>query len=240
MVTPGQSCNDGGICHVNPPGIVNGYFPRIRRCMGTENPCIFDRHHLRIRRRGGYCFCGSMIPALSTVTSCVYAGTWGPKIPALSTATTRVYAGVVGVECGDHRSPHCRRLLLSFLFSCCLWHTFLLLPLVYVDYTAVTAAGKVTRLSSSVCLANARHPSAQTVTHGASALTAVFVMLTLPALSTATSRVYAGIWRARIPALSTAITRVYAGIADALYAGIDGEKRTDCVCWVPLVTCNKT
>ena len=87
------------------PRSVDGDFPRIRRCMGTEDLCIVDRHDPRIRR-----CCGmqprSTIATVSTAYTHVYAGVWGARIPALSTAITHIYAGVADVLYAGIEDPH--------------------------------------------------------------------------------------------------------------------------------------
>ena len=79
--------------------------PHPRRCMGTEDLCIVDRHDPRIRR-----CCGmqprSTIATVSTAYTHVYAGVWGARIPALSTAITHIYAGVADVLYAGIEDPH--------------------------------------------------------------------------------------------------------------------------------------
>ena len=134
---------------------------------------------------------------------------------------TRVYAGIVGAKCGDRGSPHCRRPLPAYtqvLRMFCMWGS-----------SIATVPTAITRVYAGVRahIVDRHQPR---IRRCCGWPLCCLWGSTIPAVSTPTSRVYAGVLGARNSALLTAITRVYAGIADALYAGINGEKRTDCVC----------
>ena len=107
---------DGGICHVNPPGIVNGYFPRIRRYMASEDPSIVNGHYPRIRRHCRCAVCGDRRREADGLrllgAACYMQQNMSAIAPSQSYISARVYAGV-GTEKqadGVRRTPRTKNM----------------------------------------------------------------------------------------------------------------------------------